>query len=447
MKFYYKISNSKFAKDTILPLKTSAYIKDMILPIVIGIYGVSGSGKSRVLSEVQKIHPEWRCMDGSEVIDSVMLKKGKLPHDFSSMDESAKKVVRTLAIESIKRYQGVTIVAGHCSFPFLKDENCPTKDIDIDKYNDVFTRGDGITYDAIFYLDKPHKVIYQQRKDDNDSAKRERPKLSEQSIKDWSNHEKMYLKSQCTKYDIQFALCHDRNDITNRIEQIVLPTISQVKKTSNEALRAAIKFIPKAEVFLLIDGDRTLCPEDSGAIFMDRIMQEHCFLDVDPLKKIFQRYSNYNFQSFLEVAMFYERIHPEEDYKKISKEIGRNQINIYAQWMHMLSNLPENVHPVVVSSGNREVWQTALEFHNFSLPDKDNKMSIIAGNHIGLHSYIVDSDAKSMVVSELRERWAGCKILSFGDSGVYIMEHLCIRWMCNLLCPSSLFSFFPAIGP
>lgn len=95
--------------------------------------------------------------------------------------------------------------------------------------------------------------------------------------------------------------------------------------------------------------------------------------------------------------------------------IGRKPIKIYPQWVHMLSKLPANVHPVVVSSGNREIWQIALHLYNI-------KTSIIAGNHICLRSYIVDSDAKSIVASELRAKWAGCTILSFGDSGTYTKD-------------------------
>ena len=379
-----------------------------MIPTVIGIYGVSGSGKTTLLSEIQKMRPEWRCIDGSEVIKNVMINEGKLSHDFSTMDESSKKAVRTRAIEMVKRYQGVTIVAGHCSFPVSKA--CPNNC----KYYDFFTEGDGKTYDAIYYLDTSPSIIYQQRKNDTDNAKRVRRNISVNSIEDWSNHEKAYLQEVCAKYGIHFAHCHEKNDVINNvIENFVIPNVSEAKQKSNDALYAAIKSIPDADIFLLIDGDRTLCREDSGAIFIG-----HCSsLDSDPLKQIFQRYSTYTFQSFLEVAMFYERIMHFEDYNKISKEIGQRHIKIYPQWVHMLSKLPENVHPVLVSSGNREIWQTALNL-------KDIKISIIAGNHIGLHSYIVDNDAKSIVASELRARWAGCKILSFGDSGTYIKDDI-----------------------
>jgi hypothetical protein len=39
-----------------------------------------------------------------------------------------------------------------------------------------------------------------------------------------------------------------------------------------------------------------------------------------------------------------------------------------------------------------------------------------------LHEYLVDSDAKGMVVNEIRKLHGGCKILSFGDSCKYYVR-------------------------
>jgi ABC-type lipoprotein export system ATPase subunit len=49
---------------------------------VVGIYGVSGCGKSRLLSLLQAAHPEWRCLEGSSVIRSILEQNGEGLKDF-----------------------------------------------------------------------------------------------------------------------------------------------------------------------------------------------------------------------------------------------------------------------------------------------------------------------------------------------------------------------------
>ena len=48
--------------------------------LVIGIYGISGSGKSHVLSEIQAARMEWRCLEGSEVIQQMMREDGSVSY-------------------------------------------------------------------------------------------------------------------------------------------------------------------------------------------------------------------------------------------------------------------------------------------------------------------------------------------------------------------------------
>lgn len=371
---------------------------------VVGIYGVSGSGKSTLLSLLGSSHPEWHCLEGSQVISTVMEEEGETMNDFYEKNDDERSEIRNRAVKMIQTFHGVTIVAGHCSFPATSSTDCDEPFA----FKDVFTEGDGETFDVILYLDTDPAEVHSHRKQDNETSKRSRTNLSVEAIRTWIEHEKKVLQQECDKHGIHLALVTNQEMVEGHIATRVLaPLVTKVQAESARALKAEVGKVPASEVFLLIDGDRTLCPIDTGKAFADQVLPG----SDDPLKKIFKRYAEYSFQAFLEVAMYYANIMSTPDYQALSLSIGQHDVVIYNEWIHFLTTLPPNVHAVVLTSGNREIWQVALESNKLS------SVTLLAGNHIGLHSYLVDSQAKADVVNELRELYGGCKIFSFGDSG------------------------------
>jgi hypothetical protein len=139
---------------------------------------------------------------------------------------------------------------------------------------------------------------------------------------------------------------------------------------------------------------------------------------------IYGRYDEYCPQAFVEAALLYTSIGSSEVYKSISHDVGHNQVQLYDSWVPFLSSLPAGVHPILISCSNREVWSAALARVGLKSPSGTpgvrSDMSLIAGNHLGLHSYIVDVEAKGLVVRWLREFHPGCTVISFGDSGMFI---------------------------
>jgi uracil phosphoribosyltransferase len=182
-------------------------------------------------------------------------------------------------------------------------------------------------------------------------------------------------------------------------------------------LLVAIQDIPEADVFLLIDGDGTIFPNDTGRLFFEKgpglLLEGSGKWDSDPLKTIHSRYSSYQFRAFFEVAMLYAKMG--QLYQSRSNEIGTEQVDFHSSWTSLLQNLPANVHAVLVSCSNREIWKTAVAKHKL-----ESKLTVIAGNHLELHEYIVDSHAKLVLSKELRKRFVGCKLLAFGDSALDI---------------------------
>eukprot|EP00978_Attheya_sp_CCMP212_P016428 scaffold43013_cov52-Attheya_sp.AAC.4 len=383
---------------------------------VVGLYGISGSGKSRALSLLRLARPEWCCLEGSQVIEHELKVRGESLTDFQAMEEATKAKIRTSAIQMIQARRGMTIVSGHCSFPNY--DSIHEEEI---LFRNVFSEGDGETYDAILYLDRDVDTIHSQRSQDNECSRRTRPDLHVSILKKWILYEKQILESVCKKHGIYFAVIPDTegsesvDDILSLVaEHVLVPKIANARVASEQNLKKALGTLPSANVYLLIDGDRTLVEEDTGKLFLEHILPP---VSGDPLKHIFQRHAEYTFESFFEVAMYYANIMPTKEYQELSARIGRDGIKIQDQWIEFLEDLPADVHPIVVTSGNREVYEELIR-RTPSLVNQ-NKVSLVAGNHIHLHEYLVDSDAKGMVVNELRKLHGGCKILSFGDSCKY----------------------------
>jgi adenylate kinase len=370
---------------------------------VVGIYGVSGCGKSYALAMVQQSRPEWRCIDGSQLMREIVQEQGYHWHEFDSMPRSQQEWLRCLAAKKLQSYQGVTLVAGHGSFPTADDE-----------FEDVFSSEDGATYDAIFYLEhKQPDEIAEQRRQDNT---RPRPFLSEEAIGRWMQHEKELTRRNCANYNICFVSITELDEIVPKVQELISLTMRMASSISHGVLHRVVKeTIPKADVFLLFDGDRTLCPQDTGELFVKYVGIADA--SRDPMKQIFQRHNDYCFEAFLEVAIWIERVLSPDDFSRACKTIAEISVAIHPGLIDFLKNLPPNVRPVLVSSGVIEVWRCVLEKNGLA-----DKMDIIASSHIGMDSsaYIVDVNAKGHVVTWLKEDYPNSAVWAFGDSGEYI---------------------------
>jgi adenylate kinase len=383
------------------------------LPMIkstIGLYGVSGSGKSWHLAKLRKSHPEWCCLEGSQVISEILVERGDDLASFTGMHADEKSTIRKLAISRIGRIPGVTVVAGHCSFPKVLTEPSLPGHL---SFEDVFSPSDAKTYNAVIYLDRPaHTVFAQRLKDD---STRRRPYLSLDEIEQWIQHEKVVLQHECNKYGLTFFLVRDEDDPAKYVsEKILDPLFVDAERRSISALKLAIEDLPDADTYLLVDGDRTLCREDTGIQFFNQIND----IEGDPLKTIHQRYPKYSFRAFLEVAILYATV---ADYEVVSIRTAEH-VEMYSDWIAFLMQVPPKVHVVLVSSGNRDIWQAILKNQGLLGNNTHTDISIIAGNHILLHSYVVDNTAKELVVTELRKRSGGSHIVAFGDSGKHIAK-------------------------
>ena len=382
---------------------------------MVGLYGCSGVGKSRLLRELADARPEWSTIEGTDAIIQArtMKDRGGGLAAFKNLPTSEKDAIRCEAIKEIGSDTGVTLVTGHYAFPIASEPM---------SFEAVFTSADAQVFALIIYLDHlPASAITAHRR--NDTA-RMRPEMSETELSKWIEFEMAGLKSACLESGIAFLLASDligpeANSLAETIAASIAgwlePSLAALSEASAHALQLAIAALPSAHHYLLIDGDRTLCAEDTTPRFFDQIRDSIASKSHDEaasfrkLESTFKRHSEYRIEAFLEAAMLYGKI-AEAEYKSAAQCVG-GSVAIYPEWLSFLEALPSNTHAVVVTAGIREVWLAALAANRLL-----EQVSLIAGNRMGSHDYVVDVAAKGAVVSELRKRNGGVHIIAFGDS-------------------------------
>ena len=127
-------------------------------PVVVGVYGVPGSGKTHLLGQLKRrlSHGQFAFFEGSEVLDKIVI--GGLEVFKRSSDEqklqwrnSAITHIQDVCIEASKS----GVVTGH--FMFWPEENADG--------HVVCTENDLKTYTHIVYLDVPAEIVLQRRLD------------------------------------------------------------------------------------------------------------------------------------------------------------------------------------------------------------------------------------------------------------------------------------------
>lgn len=398
----------------------------IVLKRVVGLFGVSGVGKTRLLGELAAARPEWQICEGSQVIADITKDQGGLEY-FKILPEKEKTAIRSTASQAISNScSGVTLVAGHFSFPTTSHTLTSTGD-EVMSFEPVFTPADAQLYGLVVYLDHlPASEIKKQREQD---SSRIRPDLSENNIAEWIKFELSTLRRECETCGIRFvtlsSLLQDKyaqyittaTSLEQCIASWLIPMTECLEEQSEKALWRSVDALPRADTYLLIDGDRTLCPEDTTVRFFQGESDGLSGKTFSMLESVFKRKSVYCFEAFMEASLIYASIGQKEYFER-ALSIGQS-VEIYPKWKSFLQNLPRTVHPVVITSGIAEVWSAALRANDLLAADTkgDNAaplVSLIAGNRMGFHAYLVDDAAKGRVCQQLRN--TGAKVIAFGDS-------------------------------
>ena len=373
---------------------------------IVGIYGVPGSGKTYLLNQLKQELTEehFAFYEGSEIIASVV--PGGL-EGFQSSGEQEKVRWRQLAMDAVGKNCAengrAAVVAGHYMFWYEEQEfGSP-----------VCTENDLNTFTHILYLDVPAEIVAQRRQDD---TKRSRPSTSANHLRKWQLEEQAQLRHLCRHHGILFSTIFSHNRLIDKISTLLCDfkshteayNLSQAKGSLDQALLKTDKLV---ETMLVLDGDNTLAPQDTGTLFWEKASQSRPFQDgKDTLTMLFSGPLAYSYTAFRQALLLYEEIADDQEFDTLCQDVSL-AVTMHAEFVSLLQVVSEQEHigAVVVTCGLRRVWEKVLEKEGLL-----EKVKVIGGGRIA-DGFVISAAVKGALIIHLREThriytWA------FGDS-------------------------------
>lgn len=374
--------------------------------VVVGLYGVPGSGKSFLLDQLKQEpgYEHFAFYEGSQMIATFF--EGGL-EEFQKLEEREKTYWRQLAIDKIAKKCAdsgkVAVVGGHFMFWPEEDEaGCP-----------VYTQNDLATYTQILYLDVPAEVVAQRRLDD---TKRSRPSTSTAHLHKWQQAEKTQLRHLCRDHGILISLLSPNSTLPNKVLTLLDDfrrhtekyNQSQVESRLDEALIAGEG---KWETVLVFDADRTLAAEDTGALFWERVSISRRPMDeYFPLKTLFGGKLGYSYSAFRQATLLYEETSDDQQFDALCQDVA-SAVTIHPEFVNLLELVgrQEHVGAVIVTCGLRLVWDKILKIKGLS-----SAVKVIGGGRIA-DGFVVTPAVKAALVDRLRNSYK-MYVWAFGDS-------------------------------
>jgi uracil phosphoribosyltransferase/adenylate kinase/phosphoserine phosphatase len=374
--------------------------------VVVGLYGVPGSGKSFLLNQLkQELEKEhFAFYEGSRMIAAVV--PGGLDA-FQKLEEQEKVHWRQLAIDTIGKKCAdsgqVAVVAGH--FMFWPEEE--------EGGQPVYTQMDLDTFTHILYLDVPAEVVAQRRLDDTG---RSRPSISVTHLRQWQQEEKTQLRRLCRHHDILFSLVSSHPMLLEKVSMLLRDfrdhtekyNLSHAERRLDEALVADQG---QLETVLVMDADRTLAAEDTGALFWKTVSNSRRLRDEEcTLKTLFSSPLGYSYTAFRQATLLYEETADDQEFDVFCQDVA-SAVTMHPEFVSLLQLVAdqEHVSAVVVSCGLRRVWDKVLEREGLS-----KTVKVIGGGRIA-DGFVVTAAVKAALVTRLRDTHQ-MHVWAFGDS-------------------------------
>ena len=388
--------SSVYAYTTLLPETNNK-------PVVVGIYGIPGSGKTFLLNTLKQRLEEdfYEFYEGSMIIDSLV--PGGLAA-FQNLDDNDKLKWRQRAIDTIGKdcsRRGKTgVVAGHFMF-------WPEEDSDGHK---VCTPNDLATYTHILYLETPICLVKHRRMYDSQKI---RSPASIHHLQRWQQAEKTELRDLCRQHGILFS------SLVSSTPSEIICLLNDFRHHTEEAnLRRAESRLDniitafggqaRLETVLVMDADKTLTSQDTGNSFWKTLV--HPQNNYDPLKAVFSSELGYSYTAFRQATLLYEEGADDHEFDVICEKVA-STVSMHPEFTSLLRQVAEKDHValVIITCGLRHVWDKVLAREGLS-----EKVKVIGGGRIA-DGFVVTPSVKTALVSRFRDVHH-MYVFAFGDS-------------------------------
>ncbi|KAJ6115266.1 hypothetical protein N7486_001044 [Penicillium sp. IBT 16267x] len=370
-------------------------------PVIVGLYGLPGAGKTFLLDKLKRSVVDFLFFDGSRLIGAVT--PGGL-ESFHTLPEAEKVKQRERAMGRIKQgchdFGKSAIVAGHA---MLWPDGEMT-------YQLICTQADLDSYTHIVYLEVPAGVIAEHRRNDQ----RGRPAASVAHLAQWQAAEKRYLRYVCRLHDILFITVTPHESLNEQISALLGDFHSHTEDLNTKLAESHIDEMfnngsDTPETVLVLDADKTLAPQDSGALFWKLLPPSPEGDDVFPLKTLFRSPLQYSYTAFRQATLLYEEARNDEEYEACCQQVA-SMVEIYPEFVNLLYSLKVHMRAVVLTCGLRRVWELVLGRAGLSA------VQVIGGGRLS-DKIVMTPALKASLVKQLRF-FHNAYVWAFGDSPV-----------------------------
>ena len=277
----------------------------------------------------------------------------------------------------------------------------------------VYTLNDLEIFTHVLYLDIPAEVVAQRHLDDTE---RSRPSTSASHLRKWQQEEKTQLRYLCRRHGILFSLISLYPTLLNKVSILLHDfrhhtekyNLSQAESRLDEAVVASQG---QLETVLVIDADRTLAAEDTGALFWKKVSNLRPLeYEAFTLNTIFGSPLGYSYTAFRQAVLLYEETADDQEFDALCQDVAL-AVTMHPEFVSLLQLVAEQKHvgAVVVTCGLRRVWDMVLEREGLS-----EKVKVIGGGRIA-DGFVVSTAVKGALVTRLREVHH-MYVWAFGDS-------------------------------
>ncbi|OJD37418.1 uracil phosphoribosyltransferase [Diplodia corticola] len=379
-------------------------------PKVVGIYGISGSGKTYMLNQLKlSLGAElFLFFEGSEMISTLV--PGGL-EAFKKSADQRKAEWRQLAIDTIGKVCTASgksgIVTGHLMFwPDEEEEG-----------HMVYTPNDLATFTHILYLDVPVSIVQQRHREDTG---RTRPAMTERHLAKWQQAEKNQLSQLCRDHGILFSLLAPSStsysSLPSKVSVLLRDFNLHTEKHNLSYAETRLDDMValqsgRVKTMLVVDADKTLAAEDTGELFWAKFRKTEQPKSADsPLKSLFSSSLGYSYNAFRQATLLNEQATDDKEYEALCQDVA-SEVTMYPEMVSLLQSVSQQEHVGVclVSCGLRRVWDIVLEREGFS-----DTVRVIAGGRIA-DGLVVTPAVKAAMVVRLRNVHR-MYVWAFGDS-------------------------------
>ncbi|OTA69551.1 hypothetical protein K449DRAFT_412187 [Hypoxylon sp. EC38] len=378
-------------------------------PVVIGIYGLPGSGKTFLLNQLKYSyrHNEFEFYEGSELIRDLV--PGGLDA-FQKLYKEQQDYWRKLAIDKVRQEaseSGKTmIITGHLMF-WREGEKEGVA---------VYTQNDLHVYTHILYLDVPAELIATRLRDD---IRRSRPVVSISHLRKWQDTEKRILRQLCYSHGLLFWPLSPDLRLMKRVSMLIHDLHEHTEERNLRRAELQLDEIVlnryrQPEIVVVIDGDKTLAAEDTGALFwrLHRTLQntKSEASEQNPLELLFSSPLGYSYTAFLQASLLYEENSVRESFENLCAQTAA-ATTMYPELVEFIRLAKKEAHVgvIIMTCGPQRIWEKVLDAEGL-LDGMD-----VLGSGCITKGLIVTPAVKASLVARLRNVH-GIFVCALGDS-------------------------------